>query len=272
MRKYGALCVAVALLFGLFVGCASSQGPSARGDPALQRMPGIKKLPVAVKTAIESWFEEEWVGLIMTDEELKTLSELQAVYDLETFKILFWQKRSFKNGFRTIFQEEYLERVRVAKELYGTPADLRAKAFVMLGPPSGMRRINVRRSFDIESSTCSDLSPIEIFFYKRIETKLFRGEAVFIFYCEFGNCQNGGSQWKLWKPFDGWKFSQKILCVAILNQVLKRYINPARRSREHLRMRCESQRIPRMFTVRRSLSRSLKWILSGRIGFLKCGR
>lgn len=207
--KRNALFVAV-LCVAMLAGCASAP---ARGRPAFVGMErSAEKIIKNLSPDYRAWLEDEWIVFIITKEELDALAKLTTSWDFETFKLLFWERRSYDGrGFRIDFKDVYRSRVNEAKELYGSFHDPRAKAFVILGPPDSLILINGRYRPGVQTSSCNEFVPIEIWSYALIES-LSKHDAVLIFYCEMGMCGQNGSGWKLWLPTIGEKvFTQGLM-------------------------------------------------------------
>ena len=154
----------------------------------------VRWLMGQMKKEYRKWIEEEWIDLVISDDEMLVFVKIKEPYQFYEFQKKFWERRSFNElGFRISFKEEFASRVRFAKDYFGSPNDDRARTFVLVGPPAGRGSVK-----------CPGLYPIELWAYPMGIPKITSQETTLVFYCDkMGGCRGSGT-WKLWIPTDGY--------------------------------------------------------------------
>ncbi len=133
--------------------------------------------------AYRTWLED--VELIISDEELGAFLDLDKDYQRDAFIKHFWRVRDpYPDTARNEYEESYEERLRIARDNYQNLQEDRSRILLLNGLPTAT----------IEGRCSEILKPLEIWYYAGSDQVGF--EFFVIFYRE-------GSNYRLWRPFDG---------------------------------------------------------------------
>ncbi len=167
----------------------ASSGAAAAGAPAPapadETPAGAPVSPDAeLPPRYQAWLDE--VGPLITEAEREAFLGLSRDYQRDAFMRRFWQVRDpFPQTARNELLERWEERAQVVRDRYRDPADERAMATLLLGPPA--------ETFE---PRCSDvLVPLEIWYFTA-ESGVAGGlTLVFL--------RPGGSRYRAWIPGEG---------------------------------------------------------------------
>jgi Ca-activated chloride channel family protein len=183
MRRLRPLIVLPLLLISLcaiFPAAAQAAEKLTRAERKAEQE-ALKKLPDKYK----QWLKV--VDLLISQQELKTFSELEKDYQRDAFIRQFWDARNpYKSGGRNSFQEQWEAKVEMAMELFGTLDDERTRILLLNGAPNGR----------VESHCSSIIWPVEIWFYAHAER--IGSEFVVVFYRHWG-----AGAFQVWSPNEG---------------------------------------------------------------------
>ncbi|MEM9556572.1 MAG: VWA domain-containing protein [Acidobacteriota bacterium] len=175
------LLAALCLVLGLALAAAS---PShADNDDRGRRW--VKERLEALPEKYKQWLQD--VSFIISDDERVLFLELDKDYQRDAFIERFWQVRDpYPRSARNEYREDYENRLRDARQFFGTNTDDRTKVLLTNGFP--VQRLEVRcRQY---------LVPTEVWYYDGSER--FGGEFYLLFYQRYGR-----GPFRLWEPFDG---------------------------------------------------------------------
>jgi VWFA-related protein len=161
--------------------------PAGAADPKPSRAErkaekeAIAKLPQKYR----DWLQT--VDLLITDQEIATFVSLDKDYERDAFIKRFWASRNpYHSGSRNQVQERWEQRIELAKTLFGTLSDDRARVLLLNGEP------NER----LEGKCASVIWPIEVWYFARSERT--RSELIVVFYRHWG-----AGPYQVWSSAEG---------------------------------------------------------------------
>lgn len=150
-----------------------------------QRKAKEKELIAKLPEKYRQWLED--VDPIIGKDEKALFFQLEKDYQRDAYIERFWKARdTYADTARNEFREDYLARVREARENFGGVKDDRARVLLTNGWPG--ERIEVR---------CAPwIVPSEVWYYPQSDTVRF--EFLLLFYRQWGV-----GSFRLWEPLDG---------------------------------------------------------------------
>ncbi|MEM1204957.1 MAG: VWA domain-containing protein [Acidobacteriota bacterium] len=176
----GPLAAALVALAALTLGT-----PAVAKDEKKLSRKEVKALTEALPEHHRQWLED--VDLIISKDERRLFLTLDKDYQRDAFIEEFWKARDpYPRTARNEYREDYTNRLREGRQLFGNLADDRLRVLLTNGIP--LQRIRVRcRPY---------LVPAEVWFYDGSDTVGF--EFLLLFYQKWG-----AGKFRMWEPMDG---------------------------------------------------------------------
>jgi Ca-activated chloride channel family protein len=161
------------LLVLFLMPCLAATAGAADAKPSRAERKAAKEAIAKLPQKYRDWLQT--VDLLITDQEIATFVALDKDYERDAFIKRFWEARNpYHSGSRNLVQERWEQRIELAKTLFGTLADDRARVLLLNGEP------NER----LEGKCASVIWPIEVWYFARSERT--RSELIVVFYRHWG--------------------------------------------------------------------------------------
>jgi VWFA-related protein len=175
MSRLSSTLSTLSLLLILFVCSGGAAAAEKAADPTASLQPRHRE------------FLEE-VGPLLSDTERQAFLGLPRDYQRDAFIRRFWEIRDpFPKTARNELREQWLERLKMAKEQFGSITEDRARVLLLAGPPRS-----------ISHSMCDALLPLEFWDYDATD-KMKRGFT--LAFVSPGGSSRG--PWRIWSPSEG---------------------------------------------------------------------
>jgi Ca-activated chloride channel family protein len=166
---------------------ATAARPAAAADakPSRAERKAEKEAIAKLPQKYRDWLQT--VDLLITDQEVATFVALDKDYERDAFIKRFWASRNpYHSGSRNLVQERWEQRIELAKTLFGSLTDDRARVLLLNGEP------NER----LEGKCASVIWPIEVWYFARSERT--RSELIVVFYRHWG-----AGPYQVWSSAEG---------------------------------------------------------------------
>jgi VWFA-related protein len=183
MRRLRPLIVPALLLLSLCALLPAAAGAAEKVSRAERK--AMKEATQKLPEKYQDWLKT--VDLLITNDELKTFLALDKDYQRDAFIDHFWEARdAYKSTVRNEFRDRWEANVELAKELFGTLEDDRARVLLLNGPP------NAR----IDTLCTNVIWPVEVWFYAHADR--IHSEFIVVFYRHWG-----AGPFRVWSAVDG---------------------------------------------------------------------